>query len=368
MSTLSAIYAGVKTWYKKNLVANPQFTLSTNDLNNLIKKISKMWHIQHTFDDKLGIFERGTLPYGNTIEEWSSQIVKQTGFDPTGATALSPHYIAYNRPSYSSRQDRQVFTATRPMGQLEDSVLNADGMTEMADDIITEENNGYIVYKYAIKRELLGHAIDSADAAMGTATVYAPTTAYDLGAYVKDSAGNIYVVTKKKDTTNVTLENAIAQGYLVQLHLTEKIAMPTDTETGDEFIVALKKQIEIASDASEGNSFNGTAIGPRDGSGLVLIVKQGVMPVLEVHTQAGAFHLDKVAIPTRVIVVPNFGSSTSKAYAVLADDRMFASFINYDAYRTQENGQGDFFNYFHHVQHTLAYSYNTFFHVFEDNK
>ena len=365
MSTLSAIYAGVKTWYKKNLVANPNFTLSVNDLNGLIKKISKMWHIAHVFDDKLGIFERGTLPYGNTIEEWSSQIVKQTGFDPTGATALSPHYIAYNRPSYSSRQDRQVFTATRPMGQLEDSVLTADGMTEMADDIIAEENNGYIVYKYAIKRELLGHAVDAADTAMGTATTYTATTAYNLGDYVK-SGGNVYVVTKKKDTTNIALNDAIAQGYLVQLHLTETVAMPTDTASGDDFIVALKKQIEIASDASEGNSFNGTAIGPRDGSGLVLIVKQGVMPVLEVHTQAGAFHLDKVAIPTRVIVVPNFGSSTSKAYAILADDRMFASFVNYDAYRTQENGQGDFFNYFHHVQHTLAYSYNTYFHVFED--
>ena len=100
-------------------------------------------------------------------------------------------------------------------------------------------------------------------------------------------------------------------------------------------------------------------------AGLVLVIKQGVMPSLKVDTLAGAFHREELAIPAEIVVIPDFGNADSKLYAVLCDRRIMRVHNTYRAVRENTNGQGDFLNMFYHTENTAHISRNCFVRVYK---
>ena len=94
--------------------------------------------------------------------------------------------------------------------------------------------------------------------------------------------------------------------------------------------------------------------------GLVLVVKQGVIPSLEADTWAGAFNREMLALPAQVIVVKDFGSCDDKVYGVLVDSRGMRLHNTYNATRENLNGDGDFLNVFRHTEDTAYISRNCF--------
>ena len=106
---------------------------------------------------------------------------------------------------------------------------------------------------------------------------------------------------------------AVAGGWIIPLDLVETLAQPIDDTTGEAFIESVKKAAEIASDISEGHSFNGNSLSGN--GGLTLLLKQGIQPVLDVKTLAGAFHRDELAIPAEIRVIPDFGNADGDYYA-----------------------------------------------------
>ena len=158
--------------------------------------------------------------------------------------------------------------------------------------------------------------------------------------------------------------DAVNDGAIINLKFVTTIAQPTDTASGEAFIKQLKSDVEIASDESEGYSLNGNTIGAVDDS-LYLIVKQGVMPSLEVDTQAGAFHADKVALPAKHIVVKDFGDNDTGVFAMLVDVRGLKLHPGYRAVRDFENGYNDFISYFLHNEFTAFISRNTFVKIYK---
>ena len=156
-----------------------------------------------------------------------------------------------------------------------------------------------------------------------------------------------------------------ADGILIELQMMEEVPVPEDSTTGENFIKALKAAVEKAQDVSEGFSLNGNTIGAEEG--LALYVKQGVMPSLEVDTMAGAFHLEKFSTGVEAKVINDFGSTTSKAYAILMDRRGAKLHIDYEAVRENFNGFGDFLNLFSHIESTAWISRNCFVKIFVDD-
>ena len=100
--------------------------------------------------------------------------------------------------------------------------------------------------------------------------------------------------------------------------------------------------------------------------GLVLILKQGIMPNIEVKTWAGAFQENRVAFPTEVVVVKDFGSADDKVYGLLCDRRALRLHNTYNATRANENGDGDFLNVFRHTEDTAYISRNAFIKFYKE--
>ena len=161
------------------------------------------------------------------------------------------------------------------------------------------------------------------------------------------------------------MQDAIDGGYIIAYDLVSTLAKPVDTSTGEAFIKQLKADVEVASDYSEGHSLNLNTLGATPENGLVLVLKQGIMPSIEVDVQAGAFNGEKVALPTQIKVVPNLGSANAKVWGVLIDARGLKLHNTYRAVRENINGKGDFLNMFFHTENTCFVSRNVFVKVYK---
>ena len=181
----------------------------------------------------------------------------------------------------------------------------------MITKILERLGNSYEMFKFAAKKQLLGNAADKAVTAKLVAT----------------------------------------------------IAQPTNTATAEAFIKQIKQDVESASFPNEGG-LNASLIGAAPE--LVLYVKKGVMPVVEVDALAGAFNEGRLAIPAKVKVVDDFGTMTNTGvYAILVDPRGIKLHRDYHAIRQSENADGDFINYVDHSEHTGFISKNTFIKVYK---
>ena len=66
------------------------------------------------------------------------------------------------------------------------------------------------------------------------------------------------------------------------------------------------------------------------------------------------------------MVLPDFGNTTSSAFAVLLDNRGMRLHNTYNATRDNQNGEGDFLNIFRHTEDTAFASRNTFIKVYKE--
>ena len=287
---------------------------STNNLYGLVDKIGKIVSLKGEFSDKLPELDGDDLPFGKTVEETMIDLVLPTTYgDATteGAKDVAPAYPTVEDAAYSYTLGRIKTKITRPYDYIEAGVNTAEQAANLTSDIMWSLESSVSLTRYNIKKHLLGNAI---------------TKAIDAG-------------------------------------LEETVSVPVDTTTSEAFIKQVKTDVEEASFAGEGRSLAGSVIGatPR----LVLYVKKGVMPVVEVDALAGAFHADKLAVPAEIKVVDDFGGAPENVWALLVDPRGIKLHNSYRAIRSKENADGDFVNFVAHEENTGFISKHVFMKVYQ---
>ena len=358
------------------------FTATRNNTVGLLDKVGKIVVLDTDFQvDKLAIFDGEYLSFGKTIEEWSADLIMPEDYDADGSHALSPHRSTYRPVFYSYTLGRKKIPQTIDYDDLERAVHFAEQYVTLIAMKYKRIADSMAAYRYQVKREMIGkfYAItqdsklglgDAGDTATWTS---ASSTGWNSavnkegknGLFVlkvnitSSSLNGTYIVVKPiAQASTKTLTELIADGSLIKLDLVKEIAKPVDDTTGEAFIEQLKADVEIAQDLSEGHSLNGNSLGATEG--LVLILKQGIMPSLEVNTWAGAFQKEMLALPAEKIVVKDFGSENAGVYAVLMDRRAMRLHNTYNATRENLNGDGDFLNVFRHTEDTAYISRNVF--------
>lgn len=364
---LEAIVSNMVTLAK---ISNSTFNVTKDNIVGLVDKIGKILTIDSVFTiDKLARFEGEYLSFGKTIEEWQQDLMLPYDYDSTGANALNPDDPTYRPVFYSYTLGRKVIKTTLRNDNIERAVHNEGQLAEIVAMQTKRLEDSMAQYRYAVKREMLAKFIGLCESEMNatTASAYAVSTAYAVNTLVKNgSPAVVGIVVKPIANTNThTWDQAVSAGEIVLLNLTQTVAIPEDTTTGEAFIKAVRNDLEICADVSEGHSLNGNTIGAIEG--VVLIMKQGIQSVLDVDTMAGAFHLDKIGIPAEIIVVKDFGAYTGKAYAVLMDSRAMRLHNTYNATRDNFNGDGDFVNLFRHTEDIAWISRNAFIKVYLDD-
>lgn len=345
-------------------ISNSSFIATANNVVGLLDKVGKIFTLDTSFtQDKLAQFEGEYLSFGKTIEEWYEDLILPTDYDSTGAGALTPDDPTYRPVYYSYTLGRPKFKTTIRNNNVERAVHNEGQLGEIVSMQFKRLDDSMAQYRYAVKREMIAKFIELAEGEMTSTTAFATNTAYAVNTLLTSNNEHGIVVKPIASGSGLTWDTAKSGGYIIVLDLIEEINRPTDTATGEAFIKALKKDVEIASDVSEGHSLNGNTLGVV--GELVILVKQGILPELEVETFAGAFNRGDVALPARVITVKDFGSANDDYFAVVMDSRAMRLHNTYNATRENFNGDGDFLNVFRHTEDSAFISRNCFFKAYK---
>ena len=320
--TQAALKAAMATY----VAAGKQAGVWTDSQANLIKaidKIGKTIQINGDYNDKLPELDGDNLPLGKTIEEYFIDLTLPETYSTIAAEGAKddvPALPDVEDCAYSYTLGRQKVKTTVPFDNVERAFNTSEGAADAITDISFKLQASVNMTRYQMKKQLLGNAISKALA--GKSTV-----------------------------TDVYKEQAI----------------PTDTASAEDFILAVKEAAEDASFAHQGGLGN-RLIGAAPS--LKLYVLKGVMPTVAVKAVAGAFQRDELAMPAEVKVVDDFGTITGgtsgkSVYAVLVDERGIKLHNGYMASRYKENADGDFVNYVRHFEDTAFISKSTFIRVFE---
>lgn len=306
--TLTSLQAFVSDYVEAAKQAGT-WNATTDNLYTLIDKIGKQVSLDGLFVDKLPEFDGEDLPLGKTIEEYFADLILPEDYD-VDADPMAKHNITTEAPSYSYTLGRKVLKTTVPYDNVERAALTAGDASNMLTKITERLYQSEAMYKYAQKKQLLANVIAK--------------------------VGNDAV----------------------------QIAKPVNTSTAEAFIKRVKNDVETASFANEGNALNKTAtIGAAPS--LVLYITKGMKSVIDVDTLAGAFNEDKLGFGVEVKVIDDFGDDQSGAYAILMDPRGVKLHNGYRAVRTNENGDGDYVNFFLHSENTGFISKYTFVKVYK---
>lgn len=361
---LKSVIASVVTEAK---ISNASFVETRNNVVGLLDKIGKIYTLDTSYAvDKLNFMDGEFLGEGKTIEEYQEDLTLPSGYDSTGANALAPNDPTYRPVFYSYTLGRDKIKTTIRNNNIERAVNNQGQFESIVAMQLKRLEDSYFAVKYQLKREMLAKLIDLCEGEMdySSATAVASiSSSTAVGTIIKNGTTNIGILVKAYSSGTKDWATQTANGCIVELHLVEELDVPVDSTSGEDFLVAVKKDVEKARDLSEGNSLNGNSLGAYEG--LVLIVKQGIMPEIDTKTLAGAFHLEKVAIPVEVVVVKDFASNNTDVFAILMDNRGAKLHDTYYALRENFNGDGDFLNLFRHYEMTATISRNTFVKVYK---
>lgn len=362
---LKALVTSIVTAAK---LSNASFSETRDNVVGLIDKIGKIMTIDTAFNiDKLNKFDGEYLSYGKTVEEWQQDLILPGSYDASGSGALSPSDPSYRPVFYSYTIGRKVIKTTIRNNNIERAVHNEGEFMDVVTMQTKRLQDSRAQFLYQVKKQMLARLAGLCLGEMdpSNATLFAAATAVStVNTLLKNASNDVGILVKAYGANDASdWADAIAKGYIVPLDLVTEIAKPVDTSTGEAFITQIKKDIEAASDVSEGHSLNGNTLGATDG--LSLIVRQGIIPSLEVDTYAGAFNRGDLAMPCEIIVVNDFGGASDDIFAVLMDNRGMRLFPTYEATRNNQNGDGDFENLFVHYEGTAHISRNTFVKVYE---
>ena len=350
-------------------LSNFTFNQTRDNIVELLDKIGKVFTVDAcVVADKLAKFDGEYLSYGKTIEEWQADLKLPQSYAAIAnpEDCLKPYYNTFRPVAYSYTLGRQYIPQTFPNNNIERAVHNDGEFQEVVAMLAKRLDDSVVSYRYAAKREMVAKLIGLCASEMdaSNATLFVASTSYATVNTLLKNASNVVGILVKPYTANdaADWDAAVAGGWIIVLELVEVLAKPVDSTTGEAFIESLKTAVEIASDINEGHSLNGNTLAGN--TGLTLLVKQGIIPSLDVNTLAGAFHLDKLDPGVEIIPVPDFGDADSKYYAVLIDNRGMRLHNTYNATRENFNGLLDHLNVFRHTEDTAWISRNTFVKVY----
>lgn len=320
--TQAALKAAMATY----VAAGKQAGVWADSQDNLIKaidKIGKTIQINGDYNDKLPELDGDNLPLGKTIEEYFIDLTMPATYSDItteGAKDDVPALPDVEDCTYSYTLGRQKVKTTVPFDNVERAFNTTEGAADAITDISFKLQASVNMTRYQMKKQLLGNAISKA----------------------------------------LAVKSTVTDVYKAQ-------AIPTDTASAEDFILAVKEAAEDASFAHQGGLGN-RLIGAAPS--LKLYVLKGVMPTVAVKAVAGAFQRDELAMPAEVKVVDDFGTITGgtngkSVYAVLVDERGLKLHNGYMASRYKENADGDFVNYVRHFEDTAFISKSSFIRVFE---
>lgn len=274
-----------------------QFQAVIDNTTGLVEKCMDQICLNQLFTDRLPELDGDEKEFGAYLEEYGMSLLV-----PRAATALvdgqsysTPYFAPAMQGTYHSwKLPEYIVAGSTSYNKYKSSMKDAGAYETYVSNVIKQMVDSYNQTRYEEKKALLGWAADN----VGTTTT---------------------------------------------------IAKPVDDVTGEAFIKAIKNAVEEATFARD-VQVDGNTITLGGAESFTLYITKGIASVLDVDTLAGAFNQERLALPCKIKVVDDLG--TSNAYALLCDDRAIKLFPNRNSVGEDVNAYHDFITISRHVVDT----------------
>lgn len=278
-----------------------QYQSTQNEfLNALVNRIARVLITSKSYSNPLRRFKKGTMEYGETVEEIFVNIARAHPFDPIVAEkTVFKREIPDVSAVFHKMNYQNFYKVTISNEQLRQAFLTAEGITDLVGRIVDSLYAGSEFDEFLCMKQLISDAAKAGK--MYPVVIPAPSAASAKG-----------IVTTIKGVSNkLEFMNSMynAMGVL------------TFTKKPDQILV-----IDAEFDAT-----------------------------IDVEVLASAFNMSKAEFMGQRVLVDNFGDLTG-CVAALIDADWFMVFDNMLSFTENYNGEGLYWNYFYHVWKTFSTS------------
>lgn len=278
-----------------------QFNATQNEfLNALVNRIARVLITSKMYSNPLKRFKKGTMEYGETIEEVFVNIANAQQFDPEVAEKeVFKREIPDVNAVFHRRNYENFFKVTISEQQLRAAFLSQQGISDLIARIVDSLYSGSEFDEFLIMKQLI------ADAA---------------------TAGRMYPV---------------------------KVPAPS-AASAKEIVTKIKgisNKLEFMS--SNYNPYGVLTVSKKNEQ--ILIIDAEFDAMIDVEVLASAFNMSKAEFMGQRVLIDNFANLTG-VVAALVDESFFMVFDNLIEFTEQYNAQGLYWNYFLHVWKTFSTS------------
>ncbi len=301
--------------------------LQNEFLSALYNRIGRVILTSKLFNNPWGMFKKGLLEFGETVEEIFVNIARPHEYDVEVAeTEWMKREIPDVRAAFHTLNYRKFYKATIENEQLRQAFLSWDGVTDLIAGIVDQLYNACNYDEFQTMKYMLGSAI---------------------------LAGNLYPVA------------AVPQAGETQTHATTLSIL---SESNLLTFQSTKYNVAGVLNASEKNN-------------QYLIINGRFAAEMNLDVLATAFNMDKAEFMGHMVLVDDFGAIDtarlallfkddptyveisqadltllSSIPAVLVDRDFFMIFDNLQKFTEDYNGQGLYWQYWFHAWRTFSYS------------
>lgn len=347
--------------------------------STLLDKIGATVSLQSSIKDHLDMFDDITLANGATVEEYIHDLLEVASFDPESlpyGQSVIDTKKAYHYRSGDKKIELPVWNS-----EMKRAFNSPEGLASFTARMLQRIEDTKKAYKFEAKKKALGIKLIR-DA------VYEIEDADNPGQFLKGISTDQTLT--PSSYTDLSKETIIASnGKRVDGDVVEafkrnvKIGLPADKATADAFITGIQQIVEdLQFTSRKGNPF-GVAQQSQP-SDLVLLIKKGTMPILNVASLASAFNKELLGLGVQVKVVDDFGLHNDQAtkdliatidteadlsdvddvalfygenvYAILADKRIVKYMETLNETTVDINGNARRILYTHHFGETIMTS------------
>ena len=300
--------------------------LQNEFLTALVNRIGLVMITSKMFTNPLAMFKKGTLEFGETIEEIFVELAKPFEYDPEVAeSTVFQREIPDVRAAFHIVNYQKFYKTTIQQESLRQAFLSWNGITNLITKIVDSMYSGAAYDEYTVMLYML--AINILRGRLKPITIPAAT-----GANAKT------IVSAIKQTSNIM-----------------------------EFMSPAYTQAGVCNFSRKDDQF--------------LLVNADFDAIMDVEVLASAFNMDKAEFTGHRVLVSSFGNidrarldllfandpnynqitdaeaaALAAIPAVLVDREFFMIFDNMYKFTENYNGQGMYWNYFYHVWKTFSVS------------
>lgn len=284
-------------------------------VETIVNRIGKVVIDNANLTNPLIRFKRGTLEYGEDIEEIFVDIIKAESFESVANIASDPFVLwPHNVDTYFHRINRRdYYPITVRNNQIRTAFLNSSGFNRLIDYLINSLYNSANYDEWILMKQIFAKYLND------------PVT-------------------------------PLTPAQIVE------VDQPIDEATGKEFYKAIKSALYNLMFASRG--YNPAGVMQRQQpQNIEIFVRTDLLPSLEVDVLAAAFNMGQIQPNITITPIDNFGDvnvtpNMAEVYAAIFDQDMIQvwdTWVN-DTYNIF-NPRGMYANYYHHIWQVYAASY-----------